>query len=112
MSTHTWSCRHGTVSDFLSQNVSFGFNHACLRMKGVSCKVLLLSFLLLFVNPCVSERVENEKSLDLLVSDDDGGNVKYKDITPADNQLNHHQEDGLHLHDQQKDGQSVRFEQI
>ncbi|XP_053173040.1 sodium/hydrogen exchanger 8 [Scomber japonicus] len=107
MSTHTWSCRHGTVSDFLSQNVSFGFNHACLRMKGVSCKVLLLSFLLLFVNPCVSERVENEKSLDLLVSDDDGGNVKYKDITPADNQLNHHQEDGLHLHDQQKDGQSV-----
>ncbi|CAK6957331.1 sodium/hydrogen exchanger 8 [Scomber scombrus] len=96
-----------SVIFFLSQNVSFGFNNACLRMKGVSCKVLLLSLLLLFVNPCVPERVERENSLDLPVSDDDGGNVKYTDNTPAENQLKHQKENGLDLHDQQKDGQSV-----
>lgn len=112
-STHT--CRHGTPSDFLSQNVAFGFKPACLRMKGVSCKVLLLSLLLLFVNKCVPERVESENSLDLIERDVDGGNVNHKDTTPAvnDRKLTQHKnDDGPDLNDQQRDGQSVRFEQI
>ncbi|XP_042265445.1 sodium/hydrogen exchanger 8 [Thunnus maccoyii] len=79
-------------------------------MKGVSCKVLLLSLLLLFVNKCVPERVESENSLDLIERDVDGGNVNHKDTTPAvnDRKLTQHKnKDGPDLNDQQRDGQSV-----
>ncbi|XP_010750022.2 sodium/hydrogen exchanger 8 [Larimichthys crocea] len=53
-------------------------------MKGVGRAVVLLTFVLLFVNPCVPERAEREKSLDLRVRDD-GGSVKPQDDTPAEN---------------------------
>lgn len=80
-------------------------------MKGFTCRVLLLSFLLLLVNPCVSERVNEENSLDLVERNDDGGN--HKDNTPTENQqkLIKHKQGGIDLNDQQKDGQSARFEQ-
>lgn len=53
-------------------------------MKGVGRAVVLLTFVLLFVNPCVPERAEREKSLDLRVRDD-GGSVKPQDDTPPEN---------------------------
>lgn len=96
---------------FLLQNVVFGFKLTGLRMRGVSRKVLLLSFLLFFVNPCVPERAEREKSLALRERDDDGRDVNHN--TPDANQqtlIKHAKEDGLSSNDPQKNGQSVRFE--
>ncbi|KAG8002610.1 Sodium/hydrogen exchanger 8 [Nibea albiflora] len=52
-------------------------------MKGVSRTCVLLTFVLLFVNPCVPERAEREKSLDLRERDD-GASVKLKDDTSAE----------------------------
>ncbi|XP_022047775.1 sodium/hydrogen exchanger 8 [Acanthochromis polyacanthus] len=53
-------------------------------MRGVSLKVLLLCFLLFFVNPCVSERDDREKSLELLERHDDGEIVKHEGNTPLE----------------------------
>ncbi|TMS16103.1 Sodium/hydrogen exchanger 8 [Larimichthys crocea] len=53
-------------------------------MKGVGRAVVLLTFVLLFVDPCVPERAEREKSLDLRARDD-GGSVKPQDDTPPEN---------------------------
>ncbi|KAM9351423.1 sodium/hydrogen exchanger 8 [Symphorus nematophorus] len=78
-------------------------------MRGVSPKVLLLSFLLLFVNPCVPERAERDNSLDLRERDD-GGVVNQN--TQAENQqtsIKHETEDGLSSNQdtKQKDGLSI-----
>lgn len=107
MELSTWN-----FQSFLLQNVAFGFKLTGLRMRGVNHKVLLLSFLLLFVNPCVPERAEREKSLELRERGDDGGDVNHKN-TPVVNQqtaIKHDKEDGHDSIDPQKDGQSVRFE--
>lgn len=81
-------------------------------MTGVSHTVLLLSLLLLIVNPCVPERTERENSLDLHERDDEG-DVNHTDDTPAENQqtlIKHEQEDGSNEKTKQKDGPSVRSE--
>ncbi|XP_073326562.1 sodium/hydrogen exchanger 8 [Pagrus major] len=80
-------------------------------MRGVSHKVVLLSLLLLFVYPCVPERVEREESLDLRERDD-GGDVHHQDNTPAENQqtlIKHVPEDAVDTNEEtkQKDGLSV-----
>ncbi|XP_044067675.1 sodium/hydrogen exchanger 8 [Siniperca chuatsi] len=79
-------------------------------MRGVNHKVLLLSFLLLYVNPCVPERVERENSLDLRERDDDGGDANHEDNTLVENKqilIKHDKEDGLDSNVPQKDGQFV-----
>lgn len=108
MSTATRSCRHGTSSLFLLQNVVLWFKPTGLTMTGVSRKVLLLSVLLLCVNPCVPERAER---------DNDGGDVKPNENVAPENQqrlTKHGKEDGLDSSEDKKqnDGQSVRFEPI
>lgn len=82
-------------------------------MRGVSVKAL--SFLLLFISLCVSERAERENSLSLHERDDDGGNVKQQDnIIAEEGQTveNHEKEHGLNLdsNELQKDGSSLRSE--
>uniref|UniRef100_A0A669ETN6 Solute carrier family 9 member 8 n=1 Tax=Oreochromis niloticus TaxID=8128 RepID=A0A669ETN6_ORENI len=79
-------------------------------MRGVSVKAL--SFLLLFISLCVSERAERENSLSLHERDDDGGNVKQQDnIIAEEGQTveNHEKEHGLNLdsNELQKDGSSL-----
>ncbi|XP_059188898.1 sodium/hydrogen exchanger 8 [Centropristis striata] len=100
MEQSTWS-----IQPFLIQNVDFRFKSTCLRMRGISHKVVLLCLLLLFVNPCVSQRAEGEKSLELRVRDDDD----HKD-TPVDNQqilIKHEKTDGRDSINPQKAGQPV-----
>lgn len=82
-------------------------------MRGFAHQVLLLSFFLLFISPCVPERAERKKSLDLREKDD-GVDVNQKH-TPSENQptlIKHEIEDGLESNDEgkQKDGPSIRFE--
>ncbi|XP_033942940.1 sodium/hydrogen exchanger 8 isoform X1 [Pseudochaenichthys georgianus] len=77
-------------------------------MRGVNNKVVLLSFLLLCVNPCVPERAERDNSLDL-PDGEDRVDVNHKDI-PAKSQqtlIKHDQEDGHDSIDPQKQGQSL-----
>ncbi|KAM7411748.1 hypothetical protein PAMA_021633 [Pampus argenteus] len=76
-------------------------------MKGISCKVFLLFLFLIFVNPCVPERLEREKLLDVLERDDDG--VDHKDDLSKTQQtlIKHNNVDGHDLNSQQKDGQPV-----
>ncbi|KAL3064396.1 hypothetical protein OYC64_000630 [Pagothenia borchgrevinki] len=77
-------------------------------MRGVNHKVLLLSFLLLCVNPCVPERAERDNLLDLR-DGEDRVDVNHKDI-PAKSQqtlIKHDQEDGHDSIDPQKQGQSL-----
>lgn len=95
---------------FSLQNVDFVFNRIGLRMRGVSHIVLLLSFLLLLVNPCVLERAGREKSLDLLVRNDEGGDVNH-DILVENKQteIEHDKEDGPNSNHPQE-AQLVRFE--
>lgn len=79
-------------------------------MRGVSLKVLLLCSLLLFVNPCVSERAARENSLDLHERDDDGENVKHEGNTlPEIKQtlVKHGKEDEVDSSDPPKDVQPV-----
>lgn len=82
-------------------------------MRGVIVKVL--SFFLLFVSFCASERAERENSLALHERDDDGGNVNQQDnIIAEEGQSveNHETEHGSNLdsNELQKDGSSVRSE--
>lgn len=82
-------------------------------MTGVSHVVLLLSLLLLFLNPCVPQRAVRDKSLDLRERDD--GDVKHTNETPVEKtQTDIKQENGAdvgsHEVTKQKDGPSVRFE--
>lgn len=79
-------------------------------MTGVGHKVLLLAVLLLFVNPCVLERVERENSLDLHERDDDGGELTQDTIKNQQALTKHKTEDGPDSNVLQKDGQSVRSE--
>lgn len=104
----TWN-----LQSVLSQNIVFGFEFLVLRMPGVRFTFLLLSLLLLIVNPCVPEPTEREKSLD---QHDSGGEG---DVTPEDtpadhNQIsvNHEQAEGLGSNEEakQKDESSVRSE--
>uniref|UniRef100_A0A4W6DY74 Sodium/hydrogen exchanger n=1 Tax=Lates calcarifer TaxID=8187 RepID=A0A4W6DY74_LATCA len=76
-------------------------------MTGVGHKVLLLAVLLLFVNPCVLERVERENSLDLHERDDDGGELTQDTIKNQQALTKHKTEDGPDSNVLQKDGQSV-----
>ncbi|KAF3860576.1 hypothetical protein F7725_000831 [Dissostichus mawsoni] len=103
MELSTWN-----FQSFLFQNVAFGFKCTCLRMRGVNHKVVLLSFLLLCVHPCVPERAERDNSLDLR-DGEDRVDVNHKDI-PAKSQqtlIQHDQEDGHDSIDPQKQGQSL-----
>lgn len=82
-------------------------------MTGVSHVVLLLSVLLLFLNPCMPQRTVSEKSLDLRERND--GHVKHINETPVektktDIKQEHEAEVGSHEVTKQKDGPSVRFE--
>lgn len=79
-------------------------------MQGVNHKVVLLSFLLLFVNPCAPERAERENSLDLHERDDDGGDVHHAQVENQQTLAKNTKEDGHDSIGPQKDGQSVRFE--
>lgn len=97
-----------------SQNIVFGFEFLVLRMSGVRLTFLLLSLLLLIVNPCVPEPTEKENSLKL--HDRGGeGDVTPEDETPAENHqisINHEQADGLGSNEEtkQKDESSFRSE--
>lgn len=87
-----------------------GFKVSGLRMRGVSLKVLLLCFLLLLVNQCVSERAARENSLDLHERDDDGENVKHKGNTPPEIKqtlVKHEKEDEVDSNDPPNDVQPV-----
>lgn len=82
-------------------------------MTGVSHVVLLLSLLLLFLNPCVPQRAVREKSLDLRERDD--GDVKHTNETPVektqtDRKQEREAEVGSHEVPKPKEGPSVRFE--
>lgn len=80
-------------------------------MTGVRHAVLLLSLLLLFLNPCVPQQAVRGKSLDLRERDDD---VKHTQTpvekTQTDMKQGHEAEVGSHEVTKQKDGPSVRFE--
>uniref|UniRef100_A0A8C9XJI1 Sodium/hydrogen exchanger n=1 Tax=Sander lucioperca TaxID=283035 RepID=A0A8C9XJI1_SANLU len=76
-------------------------------MQGVNHKVVLLSFLLLFVNPCAPERAERENSLDLHERDDDGGDVHHAQVENQQTLAKNTKEDGHDSIGPQKDGQSV-----
>ncbi|GAA6229027.1 sodium/hydrogen exchanger 8 [Lates japonicus] len=76
-------------------------------MTGVGHNVLLLAALLLFVNPCVLERVERENSLDLHERDDDGGELTQDTSKNQQTLTKHKTEDGPDSNVLQKDGQSV-----
>ncbi|XP_037629026.1 sodium/hydrogen exchanger 8 [Sebastes umbrosus] len=71
-------------------------------MIGVNYKVLLLSFLLLLVNPL------QLNSLDVRERDADGAAVNHKDTENQQLSTNHGKEDSHDPIDPQKDGQSVR----
>uniref|UniRef100_A0A8C4EZA2 Sodium/hydrogen exchanger n=1 Tax=Dicentrarchus labrax TaxID=13489 RepID=A0A8C4EZA2_DICLA len=93
------------------QNVALGFKLAGFRMRAVSHTAVLLSLLLLFVNPCAPERAERETPLDLREKDD-GGDVNPNDNTPVENQqtlIKHENKDELQPNGETKerDGQSV-----
>ncbi|XP_051280897.1 sodium/hydrogen exchanger 8 [Dicentrarchus labrax] len=80
-------------------------------MRAVSHTAVLLSLLLLFVNPCAPERAERETPLDLREKDD-GGDVNPNDNTPVENQqtlIKHENKDELQPNGETKerDGQSV-----
>ncbi|KAA8590954.1 hypothetical protein FQN60_001897 [Etheostoma spectabile] len=78
-----------------------------LRMQGVNRKVVLLSFLLLFVNPCVPQQPERENSLDLHEKDDDGVDVDHAQVENQQTLVKNKKEDGHDSINPQKDGQSV-----
>ena len=78
-------------------------------MHGVNHKVVLLSFLLLFVNPCTPEQAERENSLDLHERDDDGGDVHHAQVENQQTLVTNNKEDGHDSIGPQKDGHSVRF---
>lgn len=83
-------------------------------MPGIRYTFLLLSLLLLIVNPCVPEPTERENSLDL------HGRGDEKDVTPEDElpaenhqiSINHEQANGLGSKEEtkQKDESPVRSE--
>lgn len=78
-------------------------------MRDLSCKVLLLSLLLLSINLCITKRVERTNQLD----QHDGGDVERPVITQVDKQetsIKHENEDGHDVDDPQKDGHSARSE--
>uniref|UniRef100_UPI0037E7A6E9 sodium/hydrogen exchanger 8 n=1 Tax=Semicossyphus pulcher TaxID=241346 RepID=UPI0037E7A6E9 len=106
MELSTWN-----FQSYSSQNAVLALKFTGLRMRGVSHKIVLLSLLLLFVNPCVPQRGKREDSLDLRERDgDDGGVVNHKDNTLVKKQqtsVKHDNEDGLASHEPQKDGQLV-----
>lgn len=84
-------------------------------MTGVSHVVLLLSLLMLFLNPCVPKRAVREKSLDPRERDD--RDVKHTNETPVektqtDLKQEHEAEVVSHEVTKQKDGPSVRFDPI
>uniref|UniRef100_A0A3Q3M8E5 Sodium/hydrogen exchanger n=2 Tax=Labrus bergylta TaxID=56723 RepID=A0A3Q3M8E5_9LABR len=96
---------------FLSLNAVFGVKFTSLRMRGVCHNILLLSLLLLFVNPCVPQRGKRDDSLERRGRDDDDG----QDVNQNDNPLVKHQQasikhdnkDGLESQDPRQDGPSV-----
>lgn len=77
-------------------------------MRGVSLKVLLLCFLLLFVNQCVSERADREKSSELHERHDNGEIVKPEGNTPSESKqtlIKQGKEDEVDSNDPPKDVQ-------
>ncbi|XP_071332559.1 sodium/hydrogen exchanger 8 [Trachinotus anak] len=102
MELSTWNCL-----SFLLQNADLGSKLTGLRMKGVGHKVLLLSVLLLFVNPCALERVEREDSLNLPQGDDGGGEGKQDSAEHQQALIIHEKGHGPDSNDPLKDGQSV-----
>ncbi|KAG7228231.1 hypothetical protein INR49_009091 [Caranx melampygus] len=99
MELSTWN-----YLSFLIQNVNLKFKLTGLRMRGVGHKMLLLSLLLFFVNPCVLERVERENP-DL----QEGDNVGTTKEEPVGNQQTSIIDDknGPTSNTPEKDGQSV-----
>lgn len=81
-------------------------------MRGDSRIVLLLSLLLLLVNPCVLERAERENSLDLHERNDEGADVN-QDIQAENQQtlIKHDKEDGSDSIDPKKEAQ-FRYSQV
>uniref|UniRef100_A0AAQ5X815 Sodium/hydrogen exchanger 8 n=1 Tax=Amphiprion ocellaris TaxID=80972 RepID=A0AAQ5X815_AMPOC len=77
-------------------------------MRGVSLEVLLLCFLLFFVNSCVSERADREKSLELHERHDGGEIVKHEANTPLESEqtlIKHGKEDEVDSNEPSKDVQ-------
>jgi len=73
-------------------------------MRGVHREVVLLCFLLLFVNKCLPTRAESENQLDLRASDDaGGGEVEHRQTVTT----HEGEEDGLGSVEQKKEGQPV-----
>lgn len=75
-----------------------------MKMVGISHKIVLVSFLLLVVKPCVPEPTDVEQS----------ENVSHNDNTPPGidepTLKKHDQENGLNEDTDPKDGLSARFE--
>ncbi|CAN9515534.1 unnamed protein product [Ophioblennius macclurei] len=108
MSTATRSCRHETVCLFSFQDIVFVFLGRGVSMRGVSLKGLSLLCLLLFVNVCVSERADSDKSLDVRARADEDLHVKHQENTvPHENNAavtKHDKEHALDTSDPLKDG--------
>lgn len=102
MELSTWN-----YLSFLIQNVDLKLKLTGLRMRGVSHKLLFFSFLLIFVNPCVLERVERENP-DL----HEGDSVGTAKEAPVGNQqtLIIDDKNGPTSSTPEKDGQSIRSE--
>ncbi|XP_053281009.1 sodium/hydrogen exchanger 8 [Pleuronectes platessa] len=109
MSTDTRRRRHETDSDILQQNAAgLCDKRTALRMSGVGRHVLLLSIVLLLVNPCVPVRAERGQPLDLHQRDVDGADVKQAPTENRKTPVKHEQKDGVDSNVPQEGGYSVR----